>query len=639
MCTSRSFPSQNLATLKIPPSLSPCLPRSEANPSSKQLSSSIPAIKLQTLGFQLEGWDCNLPPSLATTKIESLPALIEFRDQSSHSQTTSSAPLLVSPSHREDGRAQPRTLWTKVRALSLLMVRLIKRGHRHEEGDEAYDSTLKSQIPQDVNSNSPAHDEDAFFNGQWDAGPGPSSRAVQIDRSMVVGPRSHQNDGGGAAGPPPSDMELMKDRFAKLLLGEDMSGGGKGVSSALALSNAITNLAASVFAEQSRLEPMSAERKARWRREMNWLLSVADYIVEFVPSRQTSKDGVTMEIMITQQRKDLQLNIPTLCKLDTMLIGTLDDFEDQKMFWYVSRDAAESEKGNAQRKDDKWWLPTVRVPPHGLSEDSSRWLQFQKDSATQVLKVAMAINAQVLMEMEVPDAYIESLPKNGRSSLGDAIYKSITTDDVFDPEEFLETLDLSTEHKIVDLKDRIEASVVIWRKKMHDKEAKSSWSSTISLEKREQFEERAETILILIKQRFPGIPQSALDISKIQYNNDVGLAILESYSRVLESLAHLVISRIDDVFYADSLAKGPTTKSSNARQSFSNVAPANKPDNREELVTLSDFMSWPSESEPAEDMRSTGDVVKKPPEVKTKKFLYIDKVRHLGGLRSPTARH
>lgn len=35
----------------------------------------------------------------------------------------------------------------------------------------------------------------------------------------------------------------MKDRYAKLLLGEDMSGGGRGVSSALALSNAFTNLA------------------------------------------------------------------------------------------------------------------------------------------------------------------------------------------------------------------------------------------------------------------------------------------------------------------------------------------------------------------------------------------------------------
>lgn len=42
-----------------------------------------------------------------------------------------------------------------------------------------------------------------------------------------------------------AEAELMKERFAKLLLGEDMSGGGKGVSTALAISNAITNLAGS----------------------------------------------------------------------------------------------------------------------------------------------------------------------------------------------------------------------------------------------------------------------------------------------------------------------------------------------------------------------------------------------------------
>lgn len=41
---------------------------------------------------------------------------------------------------------------------------------------------------------------------------------------------------------------MLKEKFSKLLLGEDMSGGGKGVSSALALSNAITNLAGSKFA-------------------------------------------------------------------------------------------------------------------------------------------------------------------------------------------------------------------------------------------------------------------------------------------------------------------------------------------------------------------------------------------------------
>lgn len=79
-------------------------------------------------------------------------------------------------------------------------------------------------------------------------------------------------------------------------------------------------------------------------------------------------------------------------------------------------------------------------------------------------------------------------------------------------------MDLSTEHKVLDLKNRIEASIVIWKRKMHHKDSKSSWGSAISLEKRELFEERAETILLLLKHRFPGLPQSSLDISKIQYN-------------------------------------------------------------------------------------------------------------------------
>lgn len=40
---------------------------------------------------------------------------------------------------------------------------------------------------------------------------------------------------------------MMKERFAKLLLGEDMSGSGKGVCTALAISNAITNLCGNFY--------------------------------------------------------------------------------------------------------------------------------------------------------------------------------------------------------------------------------------------------------------------------------------------------------------------------------------------------------------------------------------------------------
>ena len=107
--------------------------------------------------------------------------------------------------------------------------------------------------------------------------------------------------------------------------------------------------------------------------------------------------------------------------------------------------------------------------------------------------------------------------QNGRESLGDSIYRSITVE-YFDPDQFLSTMDMSTEHRVLDLKNRIEASIVIWNRKMHQKDVKSTWGSAVSIEKRELFEERAETILLLLKQRFPGLPQSALDTSKIQYN-------------------------------------------------------------------------------------------------------------------------
>ncbi|XP_057435916.1 rop guanine nucleotide exchange factor 12-like isoform X1 [Lotus japonicus] len=205
-------------------------------------------------------------------------------------------------------------------------------------------------------------------------------------------------------------MEQMKERFVKLLLGEDMSSGGKGVSSSLALSNAFPNLAVAVFCEQKCLELMLPERKARWRKEIDWLLSVTDYVVEMVHTQQKSKDGSSMEIKTTRQQTDLHMNIPALRKLDNMLIDCLDNFRDQNEFYYVSKDA---DKDSSKRKnDDKWWLPTPKVLVEGLSDAVRRFLQYQKDFMNQVLKAAMAINAQTLLEMEIPESYIDPLPKN-----------------------------------------------------------------------------------------------------------------------------------------------------------------------------------------------------------------------------------
>ncbi|KAG9131318.1 hypothetical protein Leryth_006162 [Lithospermum erythrorhizon] len=130
--------------------------------------------------------------------------------------------------------------------------------------------------------------------------------------------------------------------------------------------------------------------------------------------------------------------------------------------------------------------------------------------------------------------------------------------------------------------------------------------------KRELFEERAETILLILKQRFPGLPQSQLDGSKIQFNRDVGQAILESYSRTIETMAFTVLSRIDDVIQADAIARDPSTaaikrfslkQNSTVSEQFPNAREEVEKWNASEVpssMTLSDFMGWAMDQSEAE---------------------------------------
>ncbi|KAA8528794.1 hypothetical protein F0562_036149 [Nyssa sinensis] len=152
-------------------------------------------------------------------------------------------------------------------------------------------------------------------------------------------------------------------------------------------------------------------------------------------------------------------------------------------------------------------------------------------------KAAMAINSSVLAEMEIPNAFLESLPKIS-----------------------------FPEYTTLEIANRIEAAVHIWRQKYlkrhltHAKAERLSWSAKVKglggdPEKSELLAKRADSLLENLKLHFPGHPQTALDTNKIQYNKDVGLSILESYSRVMESLAFNIMARIDDLLYVDDATK------------------------------------------------------------------------------------
>ncbi|XP_024996921.1 rop guanine nucleotide exchange factor 3-like [Cynara cardunculus var. scolymus] len=361
----------------------------------------------------------------------------------------------------------------------------------------------------------------------------------------------------------PTDLELemTRERFSKLLLGEDMSGNGKGVSTAVTISNAITNLYVSMFGQHQRLEPLDPDKKTMWKREMTCLLSVCDYIVEFIPASRRLKNGASVEMMISQPRSDIEINLPALIKLDALLLETLESFQETE-FWYEeqgsmlgnSRTGSFRKVPQPQRKEEKWWLPRPCVSTGGLSDTAKKHLRQKRDSANQIHKAAMAINSSILSDMEIPRTYTASLPKSGRTSVGDKIYKYMTSTNTFSPEYLLDCLNISSEYEALELADGIEASMFTWRQKACLNYPKSSWEMIKEHsedDKNVVLAERADILLFSLKRQFPGLAQTTLDTSKIQYNKDVGQAILESYSRVLEGLAFNIVSWIEDVLFVD----------------------------------------------------------------------------------------
>ncbi|CAO2047828.1 unnamed protein product [Urochloa humidicola] len=364
------------------------------------------------------------------------------------------------------------------------------------------------------------------------------------------------------------DIENMKEKFAKLLLGDDTSGGARGVCTALALSNGIINLSATVFGELWKLEPLCEEKKIRWRKEMDWLLSPTTYMVELVPTKQSGADGCTFEIMTPKARSDVHVNLPALQKLDAMLIEVMDSMIDTE-FWYEESGSRADGRGKitGQRKSKKWWLPSPRVPEQGLSQFQRKRLVFQAKLVHQILKAAKSINEQVLFHMPIPAAVMDALPKSGRASLGEDLYQAITTEYI-PIEEIFVSLSLKTEHSVLETINRLEGAVFAWNQRILEERSKKSparhsWSfmkdSSSELDKMSVCIERVDTLVQFLKSRFPNLPPTFIDVLKVQYNVDVGHAIVEAYSRALVGVAFSILSRVAEILLEDDLIKKPNT--------------------------------------------------------------------------------
>jgi hypothetical protein len=132
---------------------------------------------------------------------------------------------------------------------------------------------------------------------------------------------------------------------------------------------------------------------------------------------------------------------------------------------------------------------------------------------------------------------------------------------------------------------------------------------------------------------------------------DVGLAILESYSRTLESLAFTVMSRIEDVLNADSAVQDrkdvesmrmPCLSADDTDKVVSDAKAEVEKFRRMEPVsmTLFDFVG-PRDQDLSTYVKedAMGPKLTKVSSVAARRLSYLEKLEHLGGTRSPVSRH
>lgn len=94
-------------------------------------------------------------------------------------------------------------------------------------------------------------------------------------------------------------------------------------------------------------------------------------------------------------------------------------------------------------------------------------------------------------------------------------------------EEMLNSLDLKSEHSVLEVINRLEAAVFSWNERIREQGSgnspvRTSWSAFIKdpmseLDKMEILLDRAQVLIQQLKTKHPNLPQTFLDATKIQY--------------------------------------------------------------------------------------------------------------------------
>ena len=381
-------------------------------------------------------------------------------------------------------------------------------------------------------------------------------------------------------------------------------------SNALQLSHAITNLHAGTFGEFKRLEPLPAAAASKWSIEIDFLLSPCEQIIIRVPGTRSLPDGRQVEVLENRLRPDIDEFLPKLRGMDAAMRDMLKSFRELRHLVQYGAEPGDTtattlSSSSSEPSAAKWWLDRPRVPPGGLPPGVHALLRRTWHEANDIRQMARSINDRVLRSIPLPEreysrhcfglditetstSALAALTRRSaereprvRDILPPDLYAAVTNDTNFSAVTYARQAVLRLdEHarlpswddepanaRLTDLVERLERAEFVYRVKIDKHTGRHRFGTPWKRNKLETYyaaRRRCERGVHALRESFPGISQTSRDQTRIRFNRDVGTAVLEAYSRVLEARAAAVASRVALVLEADRRETG-TQRHSSAR--------------------------------------------------------------------------
>jgi len=124
-----------------------------------------------------------------------------------------------------------------------------------------------------------------------------------------------------------------------------------------------------------------------------------------------------------------------------------------------------------------------------------------------------------------------SMLQSGKANLGQELHKVLTAEST-SGEDMIKSLNLKSEHMALETINKLEAVIFSLKERTMEQvtgksPVRTSWSFVkgpmSEADKLELLLDRAETLLQLLKIRYPNLPQTFLDAAKVQYGKVIFL--------------------------------------------------------------------------------------------------------------------